>query len=36
MSGLYSVAAVICGSAVLIALLSHFVTDGGTKSFCGL
>lgn len=36
MSGLYSVAAVICGSAVLIALLSHFVTDGGTKKLLRL
>lgn len=36
MSGLYSVAAVVCGSAVLIALLSHFVTDGGTKKILRL
>lgn len=36
MRGLYSVSAVVCGSAVLIALLSNFVTDGGTKKLLRL
>ena len=36
MSGLYSVAAAVCASAVIVALLSHFVTDGGTKKLLSL
>ena len=36
MSGLYTVAAVICGSSVILAVLSHFVTDGGTKKLLRL
>ena len=31
MSGLYAAAAAVCGAAVALALLSHFVTDGGAK-----
>ena len=36
MSGLYAVAAGICGSSVILAVLSHFVTDGGTKKLLRL
>lgn len=36
MSGLYSVAAVVCGASVVLALLSRFVTDGGTKTLLRL
>lgn len=31
MSGLYAAAVTVCGAAIALALLSHFVTDGGTK-----
>ena len=31
MSSLYAAAATVCGAAIVLALLSHFVTDGGAK-----
>ena len=36
MSGLYTVAATVCGCCVIVAVLSHFVTDGGTKKLLTL
>ena len=36
MSGVASVAATVCACCVIVALLSHFVTDGGTKRLLSL
>lgn len=36
MSGLSAAAAAICGCCVIVALLSRFVTDGGTKKLVWL
>lgn len=36
MNGLYTVAATVCATSVIIALISHFVTDGGTKRLLGM
>lgn len=36
MNGLYTVAATVCGCCVIVAVLSHFVTDGGTKKLLSL
>ncbi len=36
MSGLYTVAATVCACCIITALLSHFVTDGGTKKILSL
>ena len=36
MNGLYSAAATVCASAVTAALLSRFISDGGTKKLLGM
>ena len=36
MNGLYAAAATVCASSVAVALLSRFITDGGTKKLLGL
>ena len=36
MSGVYTAAATVCASCVVISLLSRFVTDGGTKKLLTL
>ena len=36
MNGLYSSAATVCASAVTAALLSRFISDGGTKKLLGM
>ena len=36
MSGLYTVAATVCACCIITALLSRFVTDGGTKKILSL
>ena len=36
MNGLFTVAATICAASVIVALLSHFITDGGTQKLISL
>ncbi len=36
MSGLATVAATVCACCIIVALLSHFMTDGGTKRLLSL
>ena len=36
MGGLYAAAAAVCASSIVAALLSRFITDGGTRKLLGL
>ena len=36
MNGLYTVAATVCACCIIVTLLSHFVSDGGTKKLVSL
>lgn len=36
MSGLYTVAATVCGCCIVVALLSRFVSDGGTQKLLSM